>query len=36
MARYKPIDMSPRLLPVDLESQLVPGSFAHAVHHISG
>ena len=36
MARYKPIDMSPRLLPVDLESQLVPGSFAQAVHHLVG
>ncbi len=34
MARYKHVDMSPRLLPVDLESQLVPGSFAHAVHHL--
>ncbi|MEZ5522238.1 MAG: IS1182 family transposase [Dokdonella sp.] len=36
MARYKPIDMSPRLLPVDLESQLVPGSFAQAVHRLVG
>ncbi len=34
MARYKSVDMSPRLLPVDLEAQLVPGSFAHAVHHL--
>jgi transposase len=34
MARYKRIDMSPRLLPVVLEEQLVPGSFAHAVHHL--
>jgi transposase len=34
MARYKHIDMSPRLLPVVLEDQLVPGSFAHAVHHL--
>jgi hypothetical protein len=25
--------VSPRLLPVVLEDQLVPGSFAHAVHH---
>jgi hypothetical protein len=25
--------VSPRLLPVALEDQLVPGSFAHAVHH---
>jgi transposase len=34
MARYRHIDMSPRLLPVDLQAQLVPGSFAHAVHHL--
>ena len=34
MVRYKHIDMSPRLLPVVLEDQLVPGSFAHAVHHL--
>jgi transposase len=34
MARYKLVDMSPRLLPVDLEAQLVPGSFAHAVHYL--
>jgi transposase len=32
MARYKVVDMSPRLLPVDLQAQLIPGSFAHAVH----
>ena len=34
MARYRHVDLSPRLLPVDLESQLVPGTFAHAVHHL--
>ena len=34
MAKYKFVDMSPRLLPVDLEAQLVPGSFAHALHHL--
>jgi transposase len=34
MARYKQIDMSPKLLPVVLEDQLVPSSFAHAVHHL--
>jgi transposase len=34
MARYKYIDMSPRLLPVDLQAQLVPGTFAHALHHL--
>ncbi|MEO7431667.1 MAG: hypothetical protein ABIR62_06510 [Dokdonella sp.] len=26
--------MSPRLLPVDLEAELIPGSFARAVHHV--
>lgn len=34
MARYKHIDMSTLLLPVDLHAQLVPGSFAHALHHL--
>ncbi|MBK9217217.1 MAG: IS1182 family transposase [Uliginosibacterium sp.] len=34
MARYKHIDTSPRFLSVDLEKQLLPGSFAHAVHHL--
>lgn len=34
MARYKHIDTSPRFLAVDLERQLLPGSFAHAVHHL--
>jgi hypothetical protein len=34
MARYKVVDMSPRLLPVDLEAQLIPRSFAHAVHDV--
>lgn len=34
MARYKHVDMSPRLLPVDLQAQLVPGTFAHALHHL--
>ena len=34
MARYKTIDTSPRFLAVDLEKQLLPGSFAHAVHHL--
>ena len=34
MARYKEVDMRPRLLPVDLEAQLVPGTFAHALHHL--
>ena len=35
MARYRFVDMSPRLLPVDLELQLVPGTIAHAVHHLA-
>lgn len=26
--------MSPRLLPVDLQTQLVPGLFAQAMHHL--
>ena len=34
MPRYKHIDRSPRFLPVVLEAQLIPGSFAHAVHHV--
>ena len=34
MARYKMIDLSLRFLAVDLEKQLLPGSFAHAVHHL--
>ena len=34
MARYKAIDLSPRFLAVDLEKQFLPGSFAHAVHHL--
>ncbi|MBK8283665.1 MAG: hypothetical protein IPK97_01630 [Ahniella sp.] len=28
--------MSPRFLPVVLTDQLVPGSFAHAAHHLVG
>lgn len=34
MARYRPVDMSPRFLPVVLEEQLVPGTFADAVHRL--
>ena len=34
MARYKHIDTSPRFLAVDLERQLVPGTFEHALHWI--
>lgn len=34
MARHKVIDTSPRFLAVDLEKQLLPGSFEHAVHYL--
>src|SRR4051794_25254185 len=33
MARYKRIDMNPRLLPVDLSRQISPGSFEFALRH---
>ena len=33
MARYKVIDASPRFIAVDRQRQLMPGSFAHAVHY---
>ncbi len=34
MARYKTIDTSPRFLAVDLEAQLLPGTFEHALDHL--
>jgi transposase len=34
MARYKHIDTNPRLLPVDLSRQLLPGTFEHALNHL--
>ena len=34
MARYKYIDTSPRFLAVDLEAQLLPGTFEHALNHL--
>lgn len=34
MARYKVIDTSPRFLAVDLEKQLLPGTFEHAIHYL--
>jgi hypothetical protein len=34
MARYKSVDMSPQPLPVNLETQLVPDSFAHGLCHL--
>lgn len=32
MARYKVVDTSPRFLAVDLERQLQPGTFEHALN----
>jgi transposase len=32
MARFKAVDMSPRMLPVVLEEQLIAGTFEHALH----
>ena len=34
MARYKIVDRSPRFLPVVLETQLMPGSFEHALDYL--
>jgi transposase len=34
MARYKHIDTSPRFLAVDLQAQLLPGTFEHALNHL--
>ena len=34
MARYKPIDMSPKLIPVDFSRQILPGSFEYALCHV--
>lgn len=34
MARYKPIDTSPRFLAVDIERQLHPGTFEHALNYL--
>ena len=34
MARYKHIDTSPRFLAVDLERQLLPGTFEHAMNYL--
>ena len=34
MARYKHIDTSPRFLAVDLQRQLIPGTFEHALCHL--
>lgn len=34
MPRYKYIDTQPKLLPVDLARQLLPGTFEHAVNYL--
>src|SRR3989338_11492246 len=34
MPRYNYIDTQPKLLPVDLARQLLPGTFEHAVNHL--
>jgi hypothetical protein len=34
MARYKNIDTSPRFLAVDLQRQLLPGTFEYALNHL--
>ncbi len=34
MARYKHIDTSPRFLAVDLQRQLLPDIFEHAMNHL--
>lgn len=34
MARYKVIDTSPRFIALDLQQQLLPGTFEHALNHL--
>jgi hypothetical protein len=34
MARYKPVDRSPRFLAVVLDEQIQPGTFEHALDHL--
>lgn len=34
MARYRTIDTNPKLLPIDLAAQLLPGTFEHALHYL--
>ena len=34
MARYKHIDTSPRLIAVDLQQQLLPGTIEYALNHL--
>ena len=34
MARYKPVHQGLKLLPVDFDQQVIPGSFEHALCHV--
>lgn len=34
MTRFKPIDSGLKLLPIDLERQLIPGTFEYALHYL--
>lgn len=34
MARYRQIDTSPRFIAIDLQTQLLPGTFEHALSHL--
>ena len=34
MARFKPIHKGLKLLPVDFDRQVIPGSFEHALCHL--
>jgi transposase len=34
MARYKPVDTQPKFVAIDLAAQLLPGTFAYALHHL--
>ena len=34
MARYREVDRSPRVLPVVLDAQLMPGSFEYALDYL--
>ncbi len=34
MARYRQIDTNPKFIAVDLASQLLPGTFEHALNHL--
>jgi hypothetical protein len=34
MGRYKHIDTSPRFIAVDLERQLLPGTFEHTLNYL--